>query len=122
MSVTVEIALVAIVGDGDCTSSEDGQKVYEAIVEVLRAGNKVQLSFKGVEDLTSAFLNAAVGQLYKEYSEEDLKAKLSPTDFTQDDLSILKRVVERAKDFFNDGNEARHRNATDEALGGSDAD
>ena len=118
MSENVDIVIVDLVGSGHCTASEDGQKVYDLINESLKAGKEVHLSFKGVEDLTTAFLNTAVGQLYGEYSEGEIKSKVSVSDAAQDDLLILKRVVERAKEFFKDNE--RYKAATDEALGGSD--
>jgi len=83
-------------------ASEDGEKVYDAIVAAIRAGKRVQLSFAGVEDLTSAFLNAAVGQLYKgDLPEHVIRSSLAqPIDASPEDRVLLKRVVERAKAFF----------------------
>ena len=53
--------------------------------------------------ITSAFLNTAIGQLYGKYSEEQIKAGLLPPgDMDKDDLLLLKRVVERAKEYFKD--------------------
>jgi len=62
---TIQIA--SLVGSNLCIASDDGEKVHDAIVAALRNGKKVRLSFEGVEDLTSAFLNTAVGQLYGEF-------------------------------------------------------
>jgi hypothetical protein len=102
-----------------CTASEDGQKVHDKIVEAIRTGNSVQLSFHGVEDLTSAFLNTAVGQLYGEFAEDELRGKLlPPTGANSDDLLLLKKVVERAKEFFRTPD--RYKEATREELGDED--
>ncbi len=102
MSDQIELSVVGIVGSGFCVASEDGEKVHAAIVSALREGKKVVLSFKGVTDLTSAFLNSAVGQLYSgEFPEELIRQQLCPpTNASQEDLLLLKRVVERAKEFF----------------------
>jgi hypothetical protein len=102
MTNAVELRIVDIAGTTSCVASEDGEKVHHAIVEALRRGEVVRLSFAGVEDLTSAFLNAAVGQLYNgEFTEQYIRAHIAPPkDASQDDLFLLKRVVERAKDFF----------------------
>lgn len=118
MATKVTITLVESAQTPHCSSSEDGQKVYELIKHELKQGNQVEISFKGVEDMTTAFLNTAVGQLYNEYTEEDLKARLTVIDFEQDDLVILKRVVDRAKDFFK--NPELHYSAEKETLGGDD--
>jgi len=53
--------------------------------------------------MTTAFLNAAVGQLYGEYTEEEIKQRLAPPiEFEPWHLSRLKLVVDRAKLFFRD--------------------
>lgn len=115
MNKQIELTLVDTVGSGYCVSSEDGQMVHDSIVKALKQGDSVRLFFKNVEDLTSAFLNAAIGQLYGEFSESEIKAKLSVADAAPDDLMLLKRVVERAKEFFKDPH--RFQAATTEALG-----
>lgn len=119
MSESVDLGIVDIVGSGLCIASDDGDKVHSAIVRALREGRSVALSFKGVTDLTSAFLNAAIGQLYGEFREDEIRGLLSVTDTTQDDLHVLSRVVERAKQFFRDP-EPFHR-AAEKALGLDDA-
>lgn len=112
MSENVVIKIVNIAGSPHCTASDDGQKVHDAIVLEVKKGNKVTLSFGHVEDLTSAFLNAAIGQLYGEYSEEEIKSFLSLTECASEDLTILSKVVVRAKDFFKYPD--RHKIATED--------
>jgi hypothetical protein len=92
--------VTAIVGGGLCASSEDGQKVHDKIAPLLREGRAVALSFEGVDTLISAFLNAAVGRLYGEFTEEQIRQLLSVRDMSQEDLAILKRVVANAKRYF----------------------
>jgi hypothetical protein len=110
------IGLMDVVGSGLCVAYDDGDRVHAAIIEAIKKGDKVRLSFKGVEDLTSTFLNAAVGQLYGELSEEELKeCLLPPSDASQEDLALLKRVVETAKNFF--GDQPKFREAVNEVMG-----
>lgn len=80
------IKIVDVIGSNLCIAADDGQKLFNAISIELKKDNQIQLSFEGIEDLTSAFLNSAIGQLYKDYSEED--------------LNLLKRVVDRAKEYY----------------------
>ena len=42
-------------------SSDDGKKVYQAIVEALRRENIVELDFQGITVVITAFLNMAIG-------------------------------------------------------------
>ena len=119
MSQSTVISVRDVVGSEFCTASEDGEKVHDVIVATLRQGKTVRLSFKQVRDLTSAFLNTAVGQLYNEYSEAEIKDRLMPpTHASKDDLVLLKRVVDRAKAFFKQPD--TFTDATDEVLGADD--
>jgi Icc-related predicted phosphoesterase len=102
MSEQINMSVFEIVGNGLCVASDDGQKVHDRIAAALREGRKVNLSFLNVKSLTSAFLNTAIGQLYSEFTEEEIKGKLSVSDMEQDDLALLKRVVETAKEYFKD--------------------
>ena len=65
--------------------------------------------------MTQAFLNAAIGQLYGIFSEKQIRALLRAQDIEQDDLALLKRVVETAKQYFKDPE--RFDRAVRETLG-----
>ena len=91
-----------IVGNYHCVTSSDGQKVYERIAAALKEKCDVTLSFMGITTLTAAFLNTAIGQLYGIFSEEQIRALLKVQDMQSDDLVLLKRVVETAKQYFKD--------------------
>ena len=102
MNNEVIINVVKVVGDSICVTDEDGKKVYDVINNALSDGKKIIISFDGVTDLTSAFLNNAIGQLYGNFDEAFVKSKISVTDISKIDVVILKRVVDRAKSFFDD--------------------
>ena len=102
MSKEAIIRVFDIVGGPLCVSSEDGQKIHDKIAPLLREGYNVVVSFDRVETLISAFLNAAIGQLYGEFGEEEIRASFTVKDMSQEDLSLLKRVVDNAKIYFSD--------------------
>ncbi len=98
---TLKVSVFEVVGNRLCVASDDGQKVYEQVASALRQDRQVELSFLNVDSLTSAFLNAAIGQLYSgEFTEEQIRAQLKVVDMEQDDLALLKRVVDTAKVYF----------------------
>ena len=115
MTEQVTIRVFEVVGTSLCVASDDGQKVHDQIAVALREGRTVQLSFLNVESITSAFLNATIGQLYGEFSENKIKEGLSVSDIEQDDLLLIKRVVETAKEYFKDS--GRIKQARKEVLG-----
>ncbi len=100
MKNSVTISVYEVVGSALCVASTDGEKVHERVAAALKEDKSVVLSFHNVSILTSAFLNAAVGQLYGEFSEEQIRALLTVENMEPDDLALLKRVVETAKEYF----------------------
>lgn len=99
----VTINIVNAIGDVYGVEAEDGQKVFELIVKALNDGKKVTLSFQNIEILTTAFLNMAVGQLYKDNTEAFIKENLTVADDISDSGKIaLKRVVDTAKLYYKD--------------------
>lgn len=96
----IVINIVNTIGDSYGVESEDGQKVYELIKKAMDKGHKVVLSFLNIEMLTTAFLNTAVGQLYKDYTEEQVRAHLQVADISESGKVALKRVVDTAKLFY----------------------
>lgn len=102
MSKNLELSIFEIVGSPLCVASGDGQKVFDRLAAVLKESRSVTLSFHNVSTLTSAFLNAAIGQLYGAFSEEQIRSLLKVQDMQADDLALLKRVVETAKQYFKD--------------------
>ncbi len=113
------IKVFEIVGARLCVASDDGERVHGQIAAALKEGKKVKISFANVDSLTSAFLNSAIGQLYGEFAEDKIKSGLSVCDIEKDDLELLKRVVDTAKEYFKDPE--RVKRARKEVLGESDA-
>lgn len=83
-----------------CISADDGQMVHDCLAKFLQNESQVAVSFNGVKTIISAFLNAAIGQLYGEFSEEEIRKYLSVDGLEQEDLALLKRVVDNAKIYF----------------------
>ncbi|MDR3238291.1 MAG: STAS-like domain-containing protein [Spirochaetia bacterium] len=98
----IVINVYQVVGNDKCVEADDGVKVYEKIKLLLAEKKKIILSFINVEMLTSAFLNTAIGQLYKDFSEEDIKALITVKDLPPDDVVLLNRVVQNAKLYYKD--------------------
>lgn len=102
MRRSVFISVYEVVGSHLSVASNDGQKVYDRLETALQEDKSVTLSFHNVSTLTSAFLNAAIGQLYGSFSEEKIRELLQVEDMDSDDLELLKRVVDTAKLYFKD--------------------
>ncbi len=100
MNHPVTVRVFDIIGGPLCVSASDGQLLHDKITPLLKAGTPVVLSFERVDILISAFLNAAIGQLYGEMPEDRIRDLLSVRDLVADDLDMLQHVVENAKLYF----------------------
>ena len=96
----IKINVYSIVGSKFCVEADDGEKIYELIVKELSDNKKIDLNFQNIELITTAFLNSAIGKLYKDFSEETIKNYLSVSEISDTAAISLKRVVENAKMFY----------------------
>ncbi len=118
MSENNRISMFEIVGSPFCVAVDDGQKVHKHLDAALRDGRDVVLSFHNVTALTTAFLTAAVGELYGTFSEEKIRSLLRVEDAAPDDLRLLKSAVNNAKLYFKDPE--RFNQAVREVMGNED--
>lgn len=81
---------------------DEGQPIYEKIVDSFSEGNAVVLDFSEVEMMTTAFLNVVIGNLYKDYTSDQLKSKLSFCNLPQSVAIRIKKVTDNAKLFYSD--------------------
>lgn len=102
MSNNITIKVADLIGSPLCISSDDGQKVYDKIEELLNQDKSVTISFDRVSTLISLFLNVAIGQLYGTFTEDKIRSLVEVEGLEGDDLEMLKRVVDNAKKYFAD--------------------
>ena len=115
----VKVRIIETAGSNCCVAACDGQKVHDRIADDFRKNRKVELSFAETDELTPAFLNAAVGQLYGTFPAELIEKTLSFTDLDPEDEAVIKRVMERAKSYFEHAYSCRK--ALRDVIGGEDA-
>lgn len=89
--------------DGDiAVSTNDGEVVFNKIHDLFAKNLTVALDFKGINIMTTAFLNAAIGQLYsvEKYSDDFLNNSLKFKNVAKEDRILFSEVVKRAKEYF----------------------
>ncbi len=112
MTERITLNIHEIVGSPLWISTDDGLRVYQQIMSALRANKIVEISFSGRETMITAFLNAAIGQLYNgTYSQSFLDEHLIFSDVSSDDHEMLVRSIANAKRYFT------NRPSYDEAWG-----
>ncbi|WP_323034993.1 STAS-like domain-containing protein [Pararhodobacter sp.] len=101
MTKQVKIRIADIVGGTVWVSTDDAQKVHDCISAELEAGNDVILSFEGRETIITAFLNAAIGQLFSgKYLDGVVEGRVNFSDLSDDDEALIEHAVENAKRYF----------------------
>ena len=97
----------------DAITLDDGQRVYDRIHPELRAGRAVELDFSGVTVLASPFFNAAIGQLLRDLSPNDLNRLLQVSNLTPVGTNVMRQVIANAKRYYA---EPDYRKAVTEVL------
>ncbi|MGX8233451.1 STAS-like domain-containing protein [Bacillus subtilis] len=77
-----------------CYSNDDGQKIQTKIKSAFYNDQKVNLSFEGVDGVTSSFINTALIDLLEEFSFDFIKTHLS---FSGSNAQINKLINDRFK-------------------------
>ncbi len=78
-----KINVFNVINSSYCIAPEDGQKIYGLIVNALKNEKNVQLSFLNITMVITAFLNEAIGVLYKDFSQETID-NIEITDISDD--------------------------------------
>lgn len=72
MEEPFKINIFNVINSPFCIEPEAGRKVYDLIVAALKEDKKVQLSFLNITMVITAFLNEAIGVLYKDFDAEKI--------------------------------------------------
>ena len=96
---------------------DEGEPIYIRILELFQGGSSVNLDFSGVEMMTTAFLNVVIGNLYKDYSSEQLKELLTFANLPNSVAVRIKKVTDNAKLFYKD--EDKFNKAVEDVINGN---
>jgi uncharacterized protein YdaL len=76
-----------------CYSSADGEVIARVLRDAFSKNERVTLSFVGVTDVPSSFVNAALVSLLDTYSFDWLKGHLSLVDATGQIADMVRRCL-----------------------------
>ena len=89
-----------IIDSSFAVATDDGQIIYDLLDENLSKKIKVLLDFSEIHILTTAFLNAAIGQLYSKFETPQIQPYLRLINVADEDKILFKKVTDRAKEYF----------------------
>jgi len=84
----------------------EGLKIFEEIDKALARGEHVEVSFKGIEGITIAFLGSIIDNIYKKYTDKvfnDGSVSFVDTDKIPDFHNYFETELNRSRNpkFFN---------------------
>ena len=95
------ISVFEEVGGNSAIRVDDGTRIYQKIDAAISNGRSITLDFQSIDLIIPAFLNAAIGQLYSKYSDENLNSKIELKNIKPEDDRLIKKGIERVKEFMN---------------------
>ncbi len=98
----ITIKIFQVIGSDIAVSSDKGNEIFKQIDKALQNKLIVNIDFKDIKILTTAFLNSAIGQLYSKYKSKQLIQFLKLLNISDSDKILLKKVTDRAKEYFAD--------------------
>ncbi|MBX2905891.1 MAG: STAS-like domain-containing protein [Taibaiella sp.] len=100
MTNTNTVNVKEVIKSTVAVTPDAGEELYAVLRKNLKEDIETYIDFSNIDYLTSAFLNSAIGQLYSEYSREELNTHLHVLNLSENDLKIFKKVTDRARHFF----------------------
>lgn len=96
---------------------DEGQKIYDLIIQYLEKKEVVELDFSDITVITTAFLNIAIGCLYKDHTSEELNEYIKFSNLLPGKKDRITMVVENAKIFYSDKKDLFEKNVDDAIYG-----
>jgi hypothetical protein len=115
-----QILIKDVINTNFAVTTEDGNTIFELLDSNLSKNNAVSLDFQGINLMTTAFLNSAIGQLYSidKYSSAFLNSNLKLVNVQEQDKPLFALVVKRAKEYF--ANKQGFEKNTNDSIYGND--
>jgi len=102
MSDTFHINIADLIGKPRGISAVDGEMVFKEIYPLVKAGTPVTLSFVGIRMVITAFLNAAIGKLYRDIPFDEVDRLLEVTDLSDAFQPALEHSKIWSKAYYSD--------------------
>lgn len=78
---------------GHCNTSTEGEVVFDVISPLISEGRSLKVSFEGVTNVPSSFVNAAFVKLLKLYSADFVRDRLSFINVNQQIADMISRCM-----------------------------
>ena len=116
----MKIRLSEQVGN-QCSSIDDGQKVYSILASEFKKGNSVELDFQEVKSVLTPFLHNCIGKLLNVYEKETIMERLVLCNISAEHLKQVNLYIDRKEDeqFQSDSRNSMEELFAEDELGDS---
>lgn len=97
-----------IIDSSIAVSPAKGELLCSEIIDNIERKENICINFMHIEQLTTAFLNNAIGILYKKYTSEELNKYLKVEGLDDLDKFLFAKVISRAKMDIVDNEDLNH--------------
>jgi len=91
----MRVQLIEAIGS-ECTSLDQGGKLYHLLLGELKEKKPVEVDFQGVKTLFSPFLMGSLGKLLEHFEKEALMQRLAFCNISPDQLKSVNEFIDRA--------------------------
>ncbi|SHM95314.1 protein of unknown function [Anaerosporobacter mobilis DSM 15930] len=105
----VRVNVSEVINSPSALTREQGEKVYNCIVNNIKLENSVILDFNQIESIITPFLNVAIGKLYGDYPSDTIKKYLEIINIPNGKAASFNIVIRNAKSYY--GNTIGYENA-----------
>ena len=95
-------------------TQDSGDIIYKEIHDAIQNHIVIHVDFANVESMITPFLNNAIGQLYKDYTSEQIQQYLVLVNFPPTKNSTLNVVIGNAKKYYE--NKSAYEKAVKEVI------
>jgi len=95
----MKLSVYAMLGE-DCTTLEDGRKLWKHIFPELKEGRKVDLDFAGVQVFAASFFNSSLGFLLRDFDPLELSQLVKVSNLTAAGREVLGRVIKNSRRYY----------------------
>ncbi len=100
MSEPILIRVTDLINSPRAVDPADAECVFKEVCPLLKAGQKVRLSFGGITMVITAFFNATVGKLYGELPEDRINELLEVSNLRDAFQPALVKSIQWSKAYF----------------------
>lgn len=101
----MEIEIRSIIGSENAIEREDADKVAKFIIDAIQNNKNIIVSFVGIKITTPSFLNVIVGDLFANFTREQIDNLVKFTNYSKSTGELIDMIKTEAEKYFKEKND-----------------